>query len=911
MTNFKEFNDMNNMDNNNDTDDIDIEMKENIPKSPYNNNNNKLHPFKSPNYLYHQSNKKVTLRRSTGLLNLSIEASPNTKRIINKSSKNDEILKSFNELTFKNNTNNNRLSSINDNKNNIIKRPSDNMQKKLEKKLEKYKDKITNYASTSIKKISPIKNNNDSNNNTTTNNNNDTTTTTTTKKDKNSIRPFTTGSILNSSQQSKQNLQPSSPVFKSVKPLQTAFNSNGLQSKTILNNINNKNKFKQMPDTPCKRQSKTVDILNVNNNINNINNTINNNNISSIKSKSAPNPISDESISFNNSNFTNNTNFTHFTSNTSNTSISIQPYQSSFNSKPSPVNTSNLQQCLMKFSNEFDDFSNISIFNNNHNNDSNDEIWLENSKLPIITSSPSKLPTTPNEKFKFNINLSSIQKSSNLNTPDSYKSEDTPTKDHRIILPTSNSNSNSSYWQRANSRNTSVYSLQTNNQINNNQNYPVFAPPKNNKLDSPHTPIDFEMNMNLLHDKDKDKDKEKDKFHTSTPYSNIIKNNQLNITNNGNNNNQENHLLNKFGNCTLIGKGEFSLVYEVLFENNKYAVKKSKDKIPGPKTRLRKLEEVEILKSLRNNIDNNNENIITNTDNNNNNNNNEDVNDDGRYHVLTLISAWESNNYLYIMTDYCENGSLENFLLKECEISHRRIDEWRVWKILLEIMLGLKWIHSNNILHLDLKPANIFITFDGLLKIGDFGVGTKLPVPTFFDREGDREYIAPEIISRHEYSFAADIFSIGLIIVEVAANVILPDNGASWQKLRSGDLSDAGKLSSNDLVGSLIKNNNNNSHDNENDNEFEKKFQNWTPYWLYDGQFTLDRLVKWMVHPIPHERPSAEEVLQSRECGIVQLRRQSGATIYEGDCGPHVSINDLEIENNLLQNRYRIQDVVP
>ena len=149
MTNFKEFNDNNTI--NDDTDDIDIEMKENIPKSPY--NNNKLYPFKSPNYSSHQSNKKVTLRRSTGLLNLSIEASPNTKRIINKSSKNDEILKSFNELTFKNNTNNNRLSSINDNKNNIIKRPSDNMQKKLEKKLEKYKDKITNYASTSIKKI--------------------------------------------------------------------------------------------------------------------------------------------------------------------------------------------------------------------------------------------------------------------------------------------------------------------------------------------------------------------------------------------------------------------------------------------------------------------------------------------------------------------------------------------------------------------------------------------------------------------------------------------------------------------------------------------------------------------------------------------------------------------------------------
>lgn len=150
---------------------------------------------------------------------------------------------------------------------------------------------------------------------------------------------------------------------------------------------------------------------------------------------------------------------------------------------------------------------------------------------------------------------------------------------------------------------------------------------------------------------------------------------------------------------------------------------------------------------------------------------------DGRDYVLTLISAWEYQSHLYIMTDYCENGTLDEFLIKQCENSRTRLDEWRVWKILVEILQGLKWIHSKNILHLDLKPANIFITFEGMLKIGDFGVGTKLPVSSFFDREGDREYIAPEIISKHEYSFAADIFSVGLIMVEVAANVILPDNG--------------------------------------------------------------------------------------------------------------------------------------
>lgn len=48
------------------------------------------------------------------------------------------------------------------------------------------------------------------------------------------------------------------------------------------------------------------------------------------------------------------------------------------------------------------------------------------------------------------------------------------------------------------------------------------------------------------------------------------------------------------------------------------------------------------------------------------------------------------------------------------------------------------------------------------------------------------------------YTPFADIFSLGLIILEIAANIILPDNGTPWRKL-SGDLSDAGQLSSDNI----------------------------------------------------------------------------------------------------------------
>lgn len=63
------------------------------------------------------------------------------------------------------------------------------------------------------------------------------------------------------------------------------------------------------------------------------------------------------------------------------------------------------------------------------------------------------------------------------------------------------------------------------------------------------------------------------------------------------------------------------------------------------------------------------------------------------------------------------------------------------------------------------------------------------PVLTL-EREGDREYIAPEVIFESKYGKPADIFSLGLILLEAACSVEIPDNGAPWHKLRCNDFSD-------------------------------------------------------------------------------------------------------------------------
>ncbi|POV95852.1 hypothetical protein PSHT_15456 [Puccinia striiformis] len=159
-------------------------------------------------------------------------------------------------------------------------------------------------------------------------------------------------------------------------------------------------------------------------------------------------------------------------------------------------------------------------------------------------------------------------------------------------------------------------------------------------------------------------------------------------------------------------------------------------------------------------------------------------------------------------------------------------------------------MHSSGVLHLDIKPANIFITAHGGLKVGDFGLAQRwtrinpsevrecgllngchkslkhVPanpsekddsvVPSRFlrykdvgdneerhmirfkscgrfvgfnqEREGDRVYTAPEILGGL-YGKEVDVFSVGLIALEIATSVVLPDNGDEWRSLRSSGFS--------------------------------------------------------------------------------------------------------------------------
>ncbi|CAL9697226.1 unnamed protein product [Knipowitschia caucasica] len=177
-------------------------------------------------------------------------------------------------------------------------------------------------------------------------------------------------------------------------------------------------------------------------------------------------------------------------------------------------------------------------------------------------------------------------------------------------------------------------------------------------------------------------------------------------------------------------------------------------------------------------------------------------------HVVRYYSAWAEDDHMIIQNEYCDGGSLNDVIVKKDE-KGELFPEAELKDLLLQVSLGLKYIHSSGLVHLDIKPSNIFLcqhqsksatggerdseedetsTSAGVIyKIGDLGHVTSTTNPQV--EEGDSRFLAIEVL-HEDYSNLpkADIFSLGLTVLLAAGATALPQNGEEWHSLREGHL---------------------------------------------------------------------------------------------------------------------------
>ncbi|XP_049720774.1 serine/threonine-protein kinase Nek1 isoform X8 [Elephas maximus indicus] len=134
--------------------------------------------------------------------------------------------------------------------------------------------------------------------------------------------------------------------------------------------------------------------------------------------------------------------------------------------------------------------------------------------------------------------------------------------------------------------------------------------------------------------------------------------------------------------------------------------------------------------------------------------------------VVQYRESFEENGSLYIVMDYCEGGDLFKRINAQKGILFQE-DQILDWFV--QICLALKHVHDRKILHRDIKSQNIFLTKDGTVQLGDFGIARVLNSTVELARTciGTPYYLSPEICENKPYNNKSDIWALGCVLYEM------------------------------------------------------------------------------------------------------------------------------------------------
>ncbi|XP_026952321.1 serine/threonine-protein kinase Nek1 isoform X1 [Sagmatias obliquidens] len=134
--------------------------------------------------------------------------------------------------------------------------------------------------------------------------------------------------------------------------------------------------------------------------------------------------------------------------------------------------------------------------------------------------------------------------------------------------------------------------------------------------------------------------------------------------------------------------------------------------------------------------------------------------------IVQYRESFEENGSLYIVMDYCEGGDLFKRINAQKGILFQE-DQILDWFV--QICLALKHVHDRKILHRDIKSQNIFLTKDGTIQLGDFGIARVLNSTVELVRTciGTPYYLSPEICENKPYNNKSDIWALGCVLYEM------------------------------------------------------------------------------------------------------------------------------------------------
>uniref|UniRef100_A0A9J7XXB7 non-specific serine/threonine protein kinase n=1 Tax=Cyprinus carpio carpio TaxID=630221 RepID=A0A9J7XXB7_CYPCA len=131
--------------------------------------------------------------------------------------------------------------------------------------------------------------------------------------------------------------------------------------------------------------------------------------------------------------------------------------------------------------------------------------------------------------------------------------------------------------------------------------------------------------------------------------------------------------------------------------------------------------------------------------------------------VVDMYNSYLVADELWVVMEFLEGGALTDI------VTHTRMNEEQIATVCLSVLKALSYLHTQGVIHRDIKSDSILLTSDGRIKLSDFGFCAQVSkeVPKRKSLVGTPYWMAPEVISRLPYGTEVDIWSLGIMVIEM------------------------------------------------------------------------------------------------------------------------------------------------